>query len=489
LDLVTSTYPNILPNDKLAQWCENAGFIHAIERYYIAQKSYNKIIASLIVHEESRSIVFDFIEEHVSDTEEMRVALISHIRPLLFINPSRIITIINRYFSSFHGEFIKQLQPQDKLLYYTTLISVAGNASMTTEWYMDAFSLMLLYDPLNSANFLREHINEMDTIKAEKLSINANRIDCQVQIKIINQQYKEAAEQIGHEIERTLIDFVQSDSQVAPTSIDELLDIKELQVPMDAIRLAINLLETNSADKDNQMQWQRVYFYFQFPLYLAGKAKQNIKSTTTLMFTYFVVSSLSSITAHHAFCILSIHFSGLDMLQYREILTKIFSRINYEKNLYHGLEEMLILDCIELIEKVYVESTKGILNSSTRCSFCQKPLQKTGRPFIMFPCGHCYHTDSECLNGSTQCRLCAGQTFTTPSTVHDTTTQKLSTRRVQQLLRRMDFALKKNFGDSKAISKSQNSVFFAKSEVSSTNKIVLTEMAPPEDIYTITNKL
>jgi hypothetical protein len=383
---------------------------------------------------------------------------------------------VHRHYPTDHSAVLDLLKPQLQLLYLNQYQDVVG--SVNSNWLQLHFNLMLQYDPLNAAHFLSEHISDLDISQAEVECEKTGRIDCLIAIKMYNQQNVEAVEQIGREIERTLLDFIQSDFSEIPATIDHLSDMVALREPMEVIRIAIKLLESTRTHSDNPMQWQRVYMFFQFPMYMAAKRPANIKRAVTLMFARFVVTSLNTIEADHAFLILSIHFSATDKDQFHEILANIFSRLDYERNLYGTVESMLTHDCVELAERAFRKETKGFQSeASPKCVVCQQPFSRVSHGFLIFPCGHCVHKGGKC-GGKEQCPQCAGNPQSAPVNITGDD-QKLTTRRVQQMMRKMEFALRSNLGEAVDTSGAEAKIFFAEpAEPATPRRVVLGHMVP-----------
>ena len=476
-------HPNLIPEDTLAKLCEASNFISFIKEIYVPQKSYSKVVLAMIRNKEYRPLVFDFLKEHIEDKEQIKTAVFSSCQLLLYINPQAFTGFISDNFHDEIDQFIDLLQPSDQLIFLMTLNDLDG--SIDNDKKMVTFTLMLQYRPQQAERFLSENINDLDILKAQELSIKYNRTDCQVIIKIYLHQYQEATEQIGNEIEKQLLTFIQSDSKELPTTIDELASMTDMKPCMEIINMAISLLTTISQNSKDKMTWQKTYLSFLFPLYMASKSRENIRQSVTLMFSYFVASSMNSISPHHAFLILSIHFSHLDQDIYKLILRNIISRIDYQKYLYKGLDQLLVTDCLDLIEKVYLQKTQGIEVKELNCCVCREPMDPTQyRKWNLYPCGHISHV--ECASEKIQgCPFCAGITNenTLISSINEKP-KKLMPREVQRIIRRMNFALKRNFGESEEASESTNSAYFTKApefEFDENEIIELNDTLPASD--------
>jgi hypothetical protein len=58
--------------------------------------------------------------------------------------------------------------------------------------------------------------------------------------------------------------------------------------------------------------------------------------------------------------ILGVHFQ-IDPGQFRDILGSAFSRIDYERNLLAGVEELMANDRRDLASKVYEQKARGLV--------------------------------------------------------------------------------------------------------------------------------
>jgi hypothetical protein len=233
-----------------------------------------------------------------------------------------------------------------------------------------------------------------------------------------------------------------SDLHVQPSSIDQLANLPALAEPMETIRVAIDLLENLTRTRqDFALLWQKVYLGFQLPVFVCAKKKPEVNAAVTLMFAYFLVTSLNSLTAKHVFLILAVHFR-MEPQQFREILTNVFRRIDYQRNLYGGVERLLIEDTIELVETVYGKRARGVKSvMEPVCGTCGKPMTTTGGRARMLPCGHCFHDRVDCkMEGP--CPICAGERAHGTVVKEEVGPSKITIDRYRTLMSRMDFKLR-----------------------------------------------
>jgi hypothetical protein len=230
------------------------------------------------------------------------------------------------------------------------------------------------------------------------------------------------------------------------------------------------------------MQWQRIFLFFQFPVFRSARKAPNIKQAVTLMFSYFLVSSLTAIPANHAFSILAVHFGNLARDQYRDILANAFARIDYQRNLFSGIEKLSVIDTIGLVQKAYRKETGGVkCASSPICCTCREPFSKGGEPFNLFPCGHTFHAKkSEECGSLEKCSICSTRREVIAAAPAVVGAQLMTARRLQLVTRRMEFALRKNFGEDSVKTGSLCSVYLAERKpVVGPVRVELTDMLPP----------
>ena len=337
LKILIQKYPNIISKDYLIQLCENECFIDFILDCYLPQKSYDKIISAMLNYEGYRATIFDFIEERINGAyEQIFIAILANVSVLLLLDPEKLVSIIQKYYSTNHFKIVEILPPRQKLIYLITLLETVGQSDFEPKWILLIFQLLVQYSPQSAYTFLSKHMDEINIDEAEKIAIKANRVDCEVQIKIFKHKYSESVERIGNQIEEVLLELIESNTRVSVTSIDELPDIKELKKPMDVIASSIELLGCITTGK--AISWQKVFLKFQFPLYHAMQKskteKSNIFNTIELLFCYFVISSLNYISIQHLLAILSVHFSvSITQKDYLYILQTIVNRMNYQKDI------------------------------------------------------------------------------------------------------------------------------------------------------------
>jgi hypothetical protein len=475
-------FPFLFPEDKLSAWCESARFLGAVIRVFLPKKDYTKIVTSMLINQESDKSVFDFLEEHIADRPQVKRALATVMSVLVLMSPEHTFEFVNKHFVN-HHEFIDLLSPQLRFLYIRALLDKQqGDADPKLIDMM--FKLTCQYDPQNASAFLVNHIDFLNMDAAEREAKQFGCIACLITLKIRVQKYAEAVEQIGGEIERTLLNFTMSDLDVQPSSIDQLADLPALAEPMETIRVAIDLLQQLSRDQPNfAMLWQKVYLGFQLPVFVCAQKKPAVNAAVTLMFAYFLVTSLNSLTANHVFLILAVHFR-MEPHQFREILANVFRRIDYQRNLYGAVEQLLMEDTIALVERVYADKARGFRSlQEPICGKCGQPISRTVGSAQLLPCGHCYHNWEECrIEGA--CPMCAGERQH-GAVVHDDAPPRLTPDKYDQLMRRMNYRLRQSLGrDAGGV---DASVYFGAADAPppAARAIRLAPIAPPPRAFSV----
>ena len=331
------------------------------------------------------------------------------------------------------------------------------------------FDLICDFDPQSAKSFLQKHSDNLDLEIIKEKCTKKGIIDCTIQILTDVGNFSGAVTHIGAALENALITFITTSKNIDKIqTLDEMSRITnpEFQTAYQSIKIAIDLLKSTKTEKGCELQWQNMFKHFQFPLYLIQtdyKDNEALQNAVTLLFSFFVVEALNEIPTSLAFTIIAIYFGLLETKIYRSILGTIFSRLDYQKNLNKNIEEMMIEDCLDLVNQSFIKATKGIQSDATvRCSSCLQQLSKGTDPITVFPCGHCFHAKEECGNYKS-CPICTSGVVRVSST-QESTVSKISTRRIQQLMRRMEFSLRKNWGNSKENKNNFAASFLAKKE-------------------------
>lgn len=506
---VVRKHPNMIPPTTLAHFCERSYFISFMMDIYMPQKAYVRILTAMIINSGYRNQCFDFLKRIADDNKaenneevnkNLKAALFSCCQALILIDARKFAAFVADSFPNEIDNIIDLLKPQERLIFLLNLQEI--NYELNAKQKLLTFQFLLQFSPQMAPHYLAENIMDIDINKARDLSIKYNRVDCQVSIKVYLRQYKEAIEQVGSEIEKRLLDFIESGSEENPESIYELNEMVDMKPCLEIIDTSLEILKTISKDNNDKMAFQKAYLYFLFPMYHAQmNGKESIKQSVALMFSYFIVGSMDIISAHHAFLILSIHFSNLAPDMFRLLLFNISSRIDYHKRILNGLDEMLTNDCLDLIDNVYLQQNKGTEVSEFQCCICQGKLDSTKYcNWFVYPCGHichvdCYTTLKESMkktkndneNKCPQCYILQSHTneVAINRDAQNDAPKKLTSREVQRIMRRYQFALKRNFGDQIKENETANASFFsAAPEMESFDNeplVDIDEILPPTD--------
>jgi len=412
LGQIVNKYPSLIPPDILANVCQTCGFVGIAQKIYFQKKEYNQLIGSYLMSPSYRNTVFDFIQQHIDDREEIQIAVVTHFASLLQLDASRAAKLIQTHFQNLSESIIKFLSREQKHLYVSAQYLIHEDKSeFSTEFMMDLFESKCQFDRKNAIHFLKEcfETERYTEDKALKICEKYQLIDCSIYIYQKLNRIEQAFSLLQTEIMNVLLEFTESETTVHVTSIDQLTDIKEFDRQIRPIQAAISLL--NSIDKSQKIgrKWLDLFLCFQLPFYRCrNKKNEEMKNSLTFIFVFFTIEALAANNARTIFAALAIYFSILDPKQFRAILSYIFARLDYQTMLDTCVNNLLIQDCIRLNKKTTIKQNTGLMSqASPKCEVCHEILTKPAEEFKLFPCGHCFHENSKCGH-HTSCILCSG---------------------------------------------------------------------------------
>ncbi|KAH0793470.1 hypothetical protein GPJ56_002517 [Histomonas meleagridis] len=295
-----------------------------------------------------------------------------------------------------------------------------------------------MFEPQNALNFLQDHLTEININEAKVICKKYNNGDCLIHIA----RHLGDIDSAISAIENILLDFIEMDNNdFECTSEGDLTRFPQLKNSIQAIDIGVSFLKETHTLK--------LFRIFTFPLYHSRTKHKNIHQTLTVLYTHFIIQSLKFIEANELLPIVVRHIRTFSNEEASLVMKQILFELEYKKNLSDSVNEMCVNDCIALINKAFEHNSTGIASNATDlyCSSCYQPIEKSTVEFLIFPCGHMFHQQVECCNSDDKCPICFKQGMGTGLAPSDEAPpQKLSKRRIQQLLRRIDFSLKKNYG-------------------------------------------
>ncbi|EAY18470.1 hypothetical protein TVAG_083230 [Trichomonas vaginalis G3] len=468
LSKILDRFPTLIPLNSLQELCQSRGFVNIALDKFMQSKNYSVIVGSFVNSSDKKVTVFDFINAHLEDHDELRTSIIENISGLLVVDAQQTCRVIYKYFKEDLEYFIKTLERQTLFVFLRGLDDVVGDIAFDKDLNIKYLDMLCEYSPQEAVHFLKNRLEidaekefSIDLEKSLKIAKKWGRIDCEIRLQIHNSSYNEAVELIGSEIESSLLDLLEIPVFDGCKSIDELSDSSVVNRQMQAVTIAVSLLSELSKEENNIQRWQKVFKSFQFPLYLASKMKESDKKavTLTLIFSYFCLQSLSIIGSEITFKILSLFFSALPRHIYHSALSYIFQSLNYQTKLNEVVEEILIDDCLKLIEKSDNKRMGGLFSGEPVCAICHEPLLKAYSPFKVFPCGHCLHENTKC-GYHEYCTVCSGSGNN--NLQEDVvSTDVNSGRNINRMMRMFNMKIKPQYSDYVECEYSSSSLMFA----------------------------
>ena len=454
-------------NTAIRMVCEANGFVNIAKDLFLKEKNYSTIIASFLSNQYLNNTVFDFINNHLDDTNELSEGIKKNIQGLISLNANQIVRIIWTSFmtgpSNLCDHFIKNLTNKTKYLYLKALYEIAGDNAFNNERLNnDYFELLCQNDPDEAVNFLKDRIDHdmgsengqisINRDEAKKCAEKYHRIDCIIRILIANNNLEGALIQITEAVENSLLNYIDNDqlNSYVVKSIDDLNEAQFIKRQMQTVNIAISLLKelandqvnhdtTQKVDPNIVMQWQTIFKAFKFPLYrvsIIQPKQENKVFTMAMIFSYFCINSMTIIEAENLFRILVIHFSGLDEEIYHTVLSFIFNRLDYQKRLNSVVEKILIKDAANIRVKVFSKANSGVQTNDPICAICHEPISNSYSMVKVFSCGHCFHENEKC-GFHESCPICSGNTKEESNHEHQIAADKIITINARQLDRKM----------------------------------------------------
>jgi len=288
--------------------------------------------------------------------------------------------------------------------------------------------------------------------------------ECLTYIARNNQDYSTAYDAI----ENILLDFTElENNNILCTNETQLCDYPQLLPYLSAVEIANELLQISKK--------KEFCYVFDFPIYHVRSKPKNVQTTLLTLYTHFLMNAFKAINVSEQFPIIIRNISSFQNTDSKTLIRQILIELEYQKTINNCLFDLCVEDTQNIIKKANIHFSKSVTsNSITECSTCNQLISKSSE-ILLFPCGHMFHNNQHCCLSTQYCSLC--QTGSIPDSAPASSFKpKLTQRRIQQLMRRMDFALKRNYGsDVQKIS--VLSAFFPKQ-----NKCICDEIIPVDDI-------
>ncbi|OHT11000.1 hypothetical protein TRFO_19494 [Tritrichomonas foetus] len=498
INKIRAKYPTLMSEEDFLEFSVSAGFIFAVEQKYLKEKKYDVIVSAMLADNLNRFMVFDFLGRHLEkDKEDVKQAILANIEGLILINCDQLVSFIKKNFPDLNETIVNTELKTDllKYLYLNSLLNVeqeyqanlktlnqlsaasqeelenqiTPEKKIISEHIDELFSLICQFNSNAALPFFNEYSSKLDIEKAKVSCRKYHVSDCSVAISKFSNDVDSAIKAV----EIALINVIEQDGieSINITSETQFSQYPSLSRTLSAVNALLEFQKDTLTDVESMKDL--IFFNaFTFPLYYSRKKASNIRKTLFLFFTHFLVGSTESVPIQFLFRILFRHIRQFEFYEIHEMLAQLSDEMEFKERLSKGLLEMSADDAVHLLDEVFKFTTKGRQTTiNVSCATCLKPLNppKYGEVFI-FPCGHIFHNDEDCIplkdeDGNPRkpesCPICvAGDELIDEITANPQSSSKLSKASINTLLRRLNFALKRNYGEDIGTYKT-SSVYFA----------------------------
>lgn len=403
-------------------------------------------------------------EYQIENDEKMKASIKKNLSLLVLINPKKAANLISRSYPEYHRDFLtKDAQPYIKFLYMRAFSQMDQGTELSAADQIELFRLTCQYSPMDVLPMLKtSHTIQID--EALPVCTEYRVIDACIHIHTMLGDMQSAVNLVADELEFVLVEAINSGHKIIAPSIDLVKEAPELKKAYDTVIITFDLL--SKAPEVGQLldrMWKDIFLAFQLPLWLSSKIEDvDTKSAITLFFAFFVVESLTrSKKPENILEILRRDFSGIDIDQYRQVLSAVFKYLDYQEMLSNTVIELLLEDCIDLYKKAVQIKSRAAFVYHINCVMCNTPITgQGGVGGLVFECGHLYHDNASCGNHKTQCPLCHGEISGSQSKSTGIAETSRGRSNKQRQLQRVEFGLRRHYGKDQDMSESGNNIFF-----------------------------
>jgi len=460
LQVVNCFYPELIVFKDLLDYCKSAGFSEVINHFYISEKRYDLVIETMEASPERRAKVFDFIDEHINEIEDIKKAMIHNIQFLILQDSHKVVEIVLKYFPDYHKTFISQVSVS--IVKFQYLKSIVNDESLSSKLSADDqflyFQLLCEFEPHKVLSYLRSTPSIL-LDAALPFVLRFHVVEACVYVYRMLGNIEAAASLISEELENDLVSVCDSNMTVNVPSIDRVADDKLMRKPFQTLQIAFNIVDlAPKLGQTLQKMWKGLFNAFQLPLWLS-QALTNVdtKKSIILFFAFFVVNAISKTTPEFVLEELTKSCSSLDTMQLKKVLKPILGYLNQQNMLNSTVQGLLKEDCYSLFRKAFTMKSKSAIVYNPICSICQNSINGSGGiGAIVFQCGHCYHNNILC-GGHTSCPVCKGEHNTKNAT---STKAKSNNRQKQRQLQRVEYGLRKQYGEDADLTSMGKNIYF-----------------------------
>ena len=484
LQLINALHPEIVKLSELEKECEAVGFSEILTKFYMKDKNYNKIIQLLLSIPDRRSRIFPFIYDLIdSEPDKITSAIEEHIQVLILIDAAKTAKLVAEKMPEFHRTVMrKDIGSYTKYLYLKEMSKNPDCQHLVSDDdTMEYFVLICQFCPEEALPMLKTTSCIMFD-KALPICERNRVVDACVHIHTMLGDNQSAVQMVSEELQQELVEILHNKKKCRVASLDRVGDDKYLRVPYNTIQLACDLLaKTPSLGTKLEEMWRDIFRAFQLPMYLTAKIPDlETKKAFNLCFAYFIVELIQRTSGDFVMATLHRDFSIIPELQMREILLYVFKHFDYNKMLSTAVTALLLQDCKTLRVDASLVKNRAANIWTTRCGICNQFITgQGGVGMLVFQCGHCFHNNSVC-GKHTSCPVCKG--IAARNNNAEMTLSKRTMANRARALQRVEFGLKKNFGDEQDDSASGHHIYFLPEyPVKATNKITpkFADFLPP----------
>ena len=198
----------------------------------------------------------ELFEQYKGDKDRAKSTLISLFRPLLYLNPKRLVKLVLSKFQSLHSKKIIEItQPSDTKLYFDTLFSINDPPIVTSDDTRDYINFLnQKRDTKHIIEFLRTSPNVAFDAAFESCQMNSLHIGCAV-LNCMTGQYQNAFKsyydhiscggQADQQLTNILLDNIRNIEEPAPVVIRTVLEplVSQLDVFEATVKKALTIVD------------------------------------------------------------------------------------------------------------------------------------------------------------------------------------------------------------------------------------------------------
>lgn len=420
--LLLKNNSEIRNNEKIIQFCERFNFLTVNEYIFSGAQKFDNVIKSLLLY--GGKDVFAYIRDKMIVSKEgIKNSILNNAVLLISKDVKQLLSIIITNYPEMQNDLLNIL-PDDstKNYYLKSLFSYDPKYKITLDEDIlkTYITYLCVYYPSEVRKFL--------TIYEGNISIH-NYLETCKKYKIYD-----ACAMISYRL-GDMNDFLNYLQHYFITNLMFFIEDKINSI-IDPVNLIIDFL-TKYKISNYQKYTEIVIQSFALPLYSSkNKEKSSIISEALRRFCSF---SIDHVPFEALLKTIIIQLAPIDIYIVRSAISGIINDYDYDIDTAISLSNLFKNDEISSQEKYILESISGTHYLDCKCGTCRRKLINGSSTIKMFPCGHVFHDNNECLPNQV-CPICI------PEARLDQDIQplvtKLNTNQVLRKLRKFEVDLK-----------------------------------------------